>query len=158
MPDLLRTYTDLLYVVIGDGPELNRLKAACSKLKIEPHVMFTGRLDGAEKNAYLANCDLFVMPGKIVGEDVEGFGIAYIEAGYFGLPGIASDSGGAGEAILDGKTGMMCDPGNAGELDDRIRTLLDSPELRQTLGQQARQRAMEFLWEKKIREYREALE
>ena len=43
-------------------------------------------------------------------KSIEGFGIAYIEAAFFGIPSIASDVGGTPEAVIDKKTGWCIDP------------------------------------------------
>ena len=62
-----------------------------------------------------------------------------IEAGYFGLPVIASRRGGLPEIIEDGVTGLLFDIGRAGELESRLRTIFKDEALRRKMGVAARQ-------------------
>jgi len=153
LPELLKHHPTLLYAVIGDGPERKSIEALSIKLNVQNHVLFTGTLDDPEKNAYLANSDLFIMPGTVVKNDVEGFGLAYIEACFFGVPSIASNIGGATEAVLHNKTGIVCDAEDQKQLENCILNLLEDREKRHLLGRQAQHRSTEFLWQNKIQEY-----
>jgi len=73
-------------------------------------VVFAGAVPLSELPAYFVAGDVFAMPCRTRGGgllDVEGLGIVYLEASASGLPVIAGDSGGAPEAVLDGRTGMV---------------------------------------------------
>ena len=63
----------------------------------------------------LAALDLFVMPSRS-----EGWGLAALEAMAFGLPVVASNTGGLAEMILAGETGWLVAPGDAPALADAI--------------------------------------
>jgi phosphatidyl-myo-inositol dimannoside synthase len=157
LPELIKQFPSLLYVIVGEGPQRKNLEETAKALGVDRHVLFTGLLQGPQKNAYLANSDLFVMPGLIIGQDVEGFGMAYIEAGVFGLPSIACRAGGAPEAVIHDKTGLLGDPAAPEQLQDNIVSLLNNSSLHQRLGANARKRSLEFLWDKKIVEYKQLL-
>jgi phosphatidylinositol alpha-1,6-mannosyltransferase len=157
MPELLMHYPELLYVIVGTGTEKDLLQETISQLGISKHVLFTGSLTGTEKNAYLANCDLHIMPGSIVGQDVEGFGMAYIEAGYFSVPSIASRAGGAPEAVLHNKTGLISEVDDSEQLLDNVIKLLQNNELRNTMGENASLWSRQLLWENQVLEYRKLL-
>ena len=157
LPGLIKKIPSLLYIIIGDGPQRQSLEKMVIELRLEGHVRFIGNLDGPEKNAYLANSHLYVMPGSIVGDDVEGFGIAYIEAGYFGIPCVACKIGGAPEAVLHNQTGIVCQPGDTAQLEHTILDLLLDQKVRRKFGYNARARAVNFLWDKKIHEYKNTL-
>jgi len=89
------------------------------------------------------------MPSKNPCDDVEGFGIVYLEAGIFKKPVIASKFGGAKEAVLDGETGILVDEKNVEELKDKIELLLNDKDLRDKFGERAHDRIMkDFLWSK----------
>ncbi|MGK0296607.1 MAG: phosphatidylinositol alpha-1,6-mannosyltransferase [Gammaproteobacteria bacterium] len=158
LPELLKHHPNILYIVIGEGQERRTIEALSVKLNVKSHVLFTGTLSGSEKNAYLANSSLFVMPGTVVKNNVEGFGLAYIEAGFFGIPSIATNTGGASEAVLHNKTGVICDVDNQTQLEKSILDLLEDKEKRHLLGRQAQLRSTEFLWQNKIQEYFNILE
>jgi phosphatidylinositol alpha-1,6-mannosyltransferase len=71
-----------------------------------------GKVTEDTRNKLFHASDLFIMPNVEVDGDVEGFGIAAIEAGCCGLPIIASDVQGLKEAVLDGRTGFLVAAGN----------------------------------------------
>ena len=68
-----------------------------------------------------------------------------LELAACGLPVIVSRLGGLPEAIVEGKTGLLFDPGNAKQLADRIETLLDNPKLAKEYGEKGRERCVNDL-------------
>ena len=83
---------------------------------------------------------------------IEGFGIAYLEAAFFGIPSIASDVGGTKEAVLHNKTGIIIN--NIDDIYQSIHNLLINPNQRKKLGENARKRAVEdFNWNIVIKKY-----
>ena len=87
--------------------------------------------------AYAA-LDIFVLTSN-----AETYGMVTIEAMAAGLPVIATRSGGTPELVRDKHDGLLFEPGNAEDLQNLLRLLLDFPELRQRLGQAAAQDAAE---------------
>jgi phosphatidylinositol alpha-1,6-mannosyltransferase len=155
MPALLARYPRLLYIIAGEGSQRTRLELAASGF--EDHVLFCGRLAEPLKSAYLQASDVFLLPGTSAGDDIEGFGMAYIEAASHGLPAIAGRSGGAVEAVLHEQTGIVCNARNKDELLTAVSGLLDNPERRRQLGENARERSEQFLWPNRIRDYEQLL-
>jgi phosphatidylinositol alpha-1,6-mannosyltransferase len=143
--------------MVGAGSELDYLRRIVAQQGLDHHVHFAGTLVKAERNAFLANSDLFVMPSTVIGQDVEGFGIAYIEAGYFAIPSVATRSGGACEAVIHEQTGLVCEPEDLEQLRKNIISLLDDKSLRQSLGDNAARRSRELLWKNQIQAYRQLL-
>ncbi|MBI2552636.1 glycosyltransferase family 4 protein [Candidatus Uhrbacteria bacterium] len=118
---------------------------------LQPYVRFVGVVSDEERAAYFALCDLFVMPSRQIGADVEGFGIVFLEAAMFGKPSIGGRSGGIPEAILDGKTGALVDPNDPAAFARVAVQLLRDDALRYELGQNAKARVVhEFRWERQI--------
>jgi phosphatidylinositol alpha-1,6-mannosyltransferase len=75
------------------------------------------------------------------GLEQEGFGIVFLEAAASGVPSIAGDSGGAADAVLDGKTGLVvARPDDPAAVAAALGRLLDDPALASSMGQAARQR------------------
>ena len=64
------------------------------------------------------------MPSIVHGKSIEGFGIAYIEAAQYGIPSIGGKDGGASDAILHEKTGLICDGNNLEEIYSSIDKML----------------------------------
>lgn len=90
------------------------------------------------------NADIAIVPSLWV----EPFGITTLEAMASGLPVVGSRIGGIAETIVDGVTGLHFEPGNASDLAVALRKVLDSPDLRRSLGEAGRRRAEEvYNWD-----------
>lgn len=96
-------------VITGDGPETRRLRARAG-----PTITFVGRCSFEELKRYYAESRAFLMPGE------EDFGIAPVEAMASGRPVIAFARGGAGETVVQGKTGLFFDEQSTQSLVDAI--------------------------------------
>jgi phosphatidylinositol alpha-1,6-mannosyltransferase len=158
LPDLVREFPSLLYIIAGEGSYKNALAQESARLGLQDHVLFTGTVGDPEKSAWLKNSTLFVMPGKMVGDDVEGFGLAYIEAAFHGVPAVASSAGGAPEAVLHENTGLVVPVNDSEKLLHAIQALLRNREHRLQLGENARLRAETFLWRNKCTEFEQLLD
>lgn len=101
---------NLPLVVVGDGPELPRLRSMAS-----PNIRFLGFESDERIAALMSKARGFVCAAE------EDFGIAIVEAQAAGCPVIAYRAGGALETILDGKTGIFFDEQSAESLADAVR-------------------------------------
>jgi phosphatidylinositol alpha-1,6-mannosyltransferase len=137
---------DVQLVLIGDGHERDRLSALAKPFG--ERIRFVAEATDTERDAWLAAADLFALPARDEGTDVEGFGIVFLEAAAAGLPCVAGKSGGVGEAIVDGETGLLVDPTDVSSIRHAIQTLLDDPALRERMGTAGRARVLkDFRWE-----------
>ncbi|MFO0196964.1 MAG: glycosyltransferase family 4 protein, partial [Clavibacter sp.] len=111
MPKILAKRPDAKLLFIGQGPRKAKLDSLVAKYGIEDSVIFLGSIAYADLPKYLNAADLFVMPSRsrLMGLEVEGLGIVYLEASACALPVIAGSSGGAPDALLDGRTGYVVD-------------------------------------------------
>lgn len=151
LPEILRQVANVVYVVAGAGPYLEKLGALVEELKLQTTVRFVGKVSDEERPLYYSLCDIFVMPTRQIGPDVEGFGLSFLEAALFGKTAVGGASGGVGEAIVSSKTGYLVDPTNPGAIARAIVHLLQDDALRTQLGQNAKVRvAQEFTWEKQV--------
>ena len=116
-------------VVVGDGPERERLQAMAG-----PSVRFMGRVDRATLVDLFQRCHAYLVPG------VEDFGIAPVEAMAAGKPVIAFGEGGAAETVIDGSTGLLFHEQEVSALSDAIIRLDATTFARQVI----RARAEEF--------------
>jgi phosphatidylinositol alpha-1,6-mannosyltransferase len=157
----LAGHHDLHYLIVGAGEDRPRLEALAGETGLENRVTFAGWVEDRDLPDYYRLADIYVMPNREVLEvtdSLEGFGISFIEAAACGIPAIAGKSGGTGAAVLDRETGYLVDPENPRELADRIRLLLDSPDLRSEMGRKGRERVeREFGWERRARELADRL-
>jgi glycosyltransferase involved in cell wall biosynthesis len=91
-----------------------------------------GHVDDAYR--YMRAFDLFVLPS-----DYEGLSFALIEAMAVGLPIVATDVEGSGEAIVDGSNGLLVQRGSAGALAEAIARIAGDSERAGALGQAAQE-------------------
>jgi phosphatidylinositol alpha-1,6-mannosyltransferase len=139
----------LRYVIIGDGDERPRLEQMVRELGLGGTVTFEGEVPADSLPAYYAACDIFVMPNRVDGVDVEGFGIVFLEAAATGRPTIGGRSGGVPEAIDENRTGLLVSGTDAPELVAALTHLAGSAELRTSMGAAGRARVVErFNWER----------
>jgi phosphatidylinositol alpha-1,6-mannosyltransferase len=137
--------------IVGEGPERDRLVGLSKRLGVDRKVTFFGELRGSLLLDRFAAANVFVMPSRRTGTDVEGFGTVFLEAGIFGKPAVGTRSGGIPEAIVEGRTGLLSEPGDVQMLANCIKTLLINENLSSYLGHNARLRVIEhFSWEKAL--------
>ena len=98
--------------------------------------------------ATYAQCDIFVMTSRLLKNSVEGFGIAFLEAGFHGKPVIGYRSGGESEAVLNGETGWLVDEADVPAVAAIIERLIADPVLRQKIGDRGREHARQFSWDR----------
>jgi len=141
---------DVVYLIGGTGREESRLRQITADLNLEDRVHFLGFVPDEDLPTLYNLCDVFVMPNRVtegtaLAGDIEGFGITFIEAGACEKPVIAGRSGGAVEAVMDGKTGILVDPTSDQEIANAILQFLNDPQLANQMGQQARKRIQKEL-------------
>ncbi len=132
----LETVTDHPWtlVVIGDGPARTQVFASFAAFP-EGRVHFLGELAGDHIARWLTASDLLVWPA--VGE---AYGMALLEAHACGVPAIAGRTGGVGDIVEHGQTGLLV-AHDAGAFGNALRSLLNHPDRRAQMGRQARRKA-----------------
>lgn len=143
LPILLAEGIDVYYLVCGQGPMESELKFLTSQLGVEERVLFAGYIPDAQLAGYYAACDLFSMLTffEAKAKSIEGFGIVYVEAGYFGKPVIASRVGGVEDAVRHGESGILVDPNSANEISKTLCWLCTDQQLRERLGRRGQELA-----------------
>jgi len=150
MPAILKVHPDAHLLLVGKGPYLEHLAKLVAKNGLQDSVSFIGRIQYAELPAYICCGDIFAMPSRsrLMGLEVEGLGIVYLEASACGLPVIAGKSGGAPDAVIDGTTGLVVDGTNNDEIAQAAIALLSDPSKAQQMGAAGRQWITdEWRWE-----------
>lgn len=105
-----------------------------------------GSIPPEQLAATYAQCDIFAMTSRSLRRSVEGFGIAYLEAGHHGKPVIGYRSGGAAEAVLNGETGWLVAEADVPAVAAAIAQLVTDPALRERIGAQGREYSRQFTW------------
>lgn len=129
-------YPDARFLIVGetsphDRPYLKELTDLAERLGVADRVTFTGlRSDVA---ALLASATVAVMPSLN-----EALSNVLLESMAAGAPVVATRVGGTPEALIDGETGLLVEPGDSAAIATAVARLLDDRELATRLGRSAR--------------------
>ena len=145
-------YPNFKYVIVGNGDEEENLKKTTKILNLEDNVTFLKNISLELKNALLKNSNIFLMPTRIEGTSVEGFGISYIEAASYGIPSIAGKDGGAPDAVQHNKTGLLCNGYDHSEIYDALKIIIQDKKYLE-LGKNAKEFSKLFYWKEIIKKY-----
>jgi phosphatidyl-myo-inositol dimannoside synthase len=159
LPALLKRHPGLVYLVAGAGDDDDRLRALAAELGVAHCVAFLGPVtDIASKAALLTRSNVYAMPSRRMGNSVEGFGISYVEAAWYGVPSVAGNDGGAADAVEDDKTGLLCDGANDESVRAALSRLLDDEALARNFGAAAARKARaEHTWAAALPRYLAAI-
>ena len=143
--------SNINYILIGrDNLKVrNWLNSIAMKLDLKSNFKILVNLSSNLRNKYYIASDIFVMPSRDLKTkgSIEGFGNTFIEAGYYYLPSIGSNTGGIPNAIEDGKSGFLVN--NFNELVEKMKILYLDKDLRLKLGNYAHNRVINFFtWQK----------
>ena len=129
--ELSERYKDIQLLIVGDGPERERLLNVAKELKIEKGVKFIEPRSDTPR--LLSIIDIFVSSSV-----QEGLGLSLAEALASATGVVATDVGGVGSLIKDGETGLLVPSSDSRRLASAIATLVDDPGLKDKLGSNGR--------------------
>lgn len=136
----LRTIADEVpaatLVVLGEGPERDRLQRLAAELGVQGYLFLPGRVGNVA--AWLRRAELLVHPARW-----EGFGLALLEAMHASRPIVASGVASIPEIVVDGETGILVPSNDATALADAILALLRDRDRARLLGEAGRRRALD---------------
>jgi phosphatidylinositol alpha-1,6-mannosyltransferase len=133
-----RSIPNILYAILGDGDERAFLEELATREGLAQHVQFLGERDDATLVQCYQQCDLFALPNRQVGRDIEGFGMVLLEAQACGKPVLAGASGGTAETMQLDETGRIVNCDNPETLAAAVGELLGDPARLAAMGQAAR--------------------
>lgn len=141
LPQITAAVPGAVLVIVGGGPDADHLRGLAADHHLEDDIVFTGGVPADELAAHHTIADVFAMPCRTRGGglDVEGLGIVFLEASATGVPVVAGDSGGAPEAVLDGKTGTVVNGRDVDAIAAAIVELLGDPQRAAAMGAAGRE-------------------
>jgi phosphatidylinositol alpha-1,6-mannosyltransferase len=147
LPRIRRDFPNVLYAIVGDGEERTNLESLVAREGLGEHVQFCGEVSDQDLIHCYQQCDLFVLPNRQVGQDIEGFGMVLVEAQACGKPVVAGASGGTAETMRVPETGRIVCCEGPDLLAEVVVSLLTDLDLRTRMGEAARVWAVEnFDW------------
>ncbi|MBD2439492.1 glycosyltransferase family 4 protein [Nostoc sp. FACHB-110] len=143
LPLLLTIGVDVHYILCGEGPCQSELQTLAQRLRVDQRVHFAGYVTEGELASYYAACDIFAMltVNDAKARFIEGFGLAYLEASYFGKPVIASRAGSVIEVIHHEENGILVNPKSGYEVFQAFKRLCQDQQLREQLGHKGKELA-----------------
>lgn len=138
----LQDIKDICLLIVGKGPQKPTLMKLVKALHLENKVRFLGFVPSNTLLHVYNVADVFVAPFKILGRDMEGFPLVVQEAHACGIPVISTYTAGLPELIENDVSGFLVNAESPSEIAEKIRKLYEDNELRKTMGQNARKRAV----------------
>lgn len=143
-PDIHEVEVDL----VGDGPEMKRLKQKALEISGRVQINFYGWKSREDLYRMYRDADLFVFPSRD-----EGMPNVILEAMASGLPVIATRIPGSEELVADGVNGFLVHKDDPNELRRALEKLINEPELRQKMALKGKEKVMNYSWDKVVSEY-----
>jgi len=135
---------DAHYLVIGNGPDRQKLEQLATQLSVGERVHFAGEVAHRDLPDHLRTSTVFVQPS--IGE--EAFGISVVEAMACGLPVLASNQGGLPEIVIHDETGFLLPAGNMERWREGLTLLLSQPLRAREMGASSISRVLRnFTWQ-----------
>ncbi|WP_165477768.1 glycosyltransferase family 4 protein [Desulfobacter hydrogenophilus] len=149
LPKILKCIPNAVYVIGGTGSYLSELKSLAVAMGVRSSVRFIGEVTDELLPHVYNIADVFIMANRIMhgSNDIEGFGIVFLEANACEVPVIGGKSGGVPDAINDDVTGLLIQGHSKEDVSDALIKLLTNPELAKALGKAGRERVCrELTW------------
>ena len=151
LPYLIKSYPEIHYHMVGKPYKKDKFFNLAKKLGVDSYITFHGSVSEERKIDLLQNSDIFAMLSQNTSSgDVEGFGIAILEANSLGIPAIGAKGCGIEDAILDYKSGILIQNDNPLEFEKSIKTILKNYD---SFCHESKLWASKFSWKNITREY-----
>lgn len=139
MAIVVQSVPEACLLIVGDGPDREKLQKLSEDLNLHKHIHWAGQLDPEAVIPYYAIMDVAVVPSRF-----EGFGLAAVEAMATGLPVLASNVDGLCEVVKNEETGYLVPLENRALLADRIVALLTNLDKAAVMGRAGRKRVEQY--------------
>ncbi|MEZ4725803.1 MAG: glycosyltransferase [Caldilineaceae bacterium] len=145
---------EVVAVMVGEGDQKAEWQALAQQLGVADRLRWVGNVPKDQIGVYYNACDVLVNPA--VRKPVDGLNVCVLDAMSCGKPVVGSTVAGNPLAIVDGETGFLTPEGDPAALAAALAKLAADPNLRQAMGQAARQRIeAELGWPPLARRYLE---
>lgn len=128
---IISKYKNIKFILAGSG-EIEKLRDKLKNKNIEKYFLFTGWVKSKEKEKLLESSDIFFLPSY-----TEAMPMSILEAMGYGLPIIASDTGGIPQLVKEGINGFMAKPGDIDIFSKKILFLLENEKLCNQMGKES---------------------
>ncbi|MFM9987001.1 glycosyltransferase family 4 protein [Flavobacterium sp.] len=156
LPILKEKYPEIQYHIIGIPTEKDTFEALAKSLHVHENVIFHGAMSNHDLKQVVSSSKVFFMlSDHLKNGDVEGFGIAVLEANFLGLPAIGSKNSGITDAIKEGYSGKLVNPHDAIEIASAFDEIMNNYNHYST---ESKQWSKHFDWDIIIKKYLEIID
>jgi glycosyltransferase involved in cell wall biosynthesis len=134
---VVKAKPEVQFVIMGDGPMREEIKAYAASKKLLDNLTFTGYRNDIPE--VLSDLDVFLITSK-----TEGLGTSIIDAFACEVPVVATAAGGIPELVEDRKTGLLCPVKDSSEISKAVLELIEDTDLAKQLTQQAKVKVKKF--------------
>jgi phosphatidylinositol alpha-1,6-mannosyltransferase len=145
MPLLLKEHPQALYVILGSGECENELLELTRSLGMTDNVQMLADVSDNDMIICYQQCDLFILPNRTIGNDIEGFGMVLVEAQSCAKPVVAGNSGGTRETMVVGDSGEIIDCKDPTLIALFLSNLLKNPDKLKEMGGYGRRHVVNTL-------------
>lgn len=146
LPYLVDLYPNLHYHIVGTPYKKDQFLRVARRLGVQKHITFHGLVDDKTKIYLLKNSDIFIMLSqKTISGDVEGFGIAILEANSLQIPSIGSKNCGIEDAIKNNFSGILVNPKSFEEISNAVENILNNHD---NFKKNSLEWSLNFTWDK----------
>lgn len=154
LPVIKASIPEVLYIVAGIPTDATRLMDLAVSLGVGDAVLLVGRVSSVEHAALLSMSDVFLLTSRQSSTgDVEGYGIAVLEAQAAGIPVVVTDVGGLPEAVDHGHSGFVVPPEDPAAIADAVMRIMMEPGMHERLHQGALSFSVDKTWAHRVEEY-----
>jgi L-malate glycosyltransferase len=136
---LLNDNVNAYLLIVGSGPDEQKLKDQASSLGLLSKVIFFGQAEREKAIKLYKIMDIVVIPSRF-----EGFGLAAAEAMSSGKPVVVSDCFGLKEIVVDNESGLTFRSGDHADLSGKVKSLISNMERGRQFGMNGQKRARSF--------------
>jgi phosphatidyl-myo-inositol dimannoside synthase len=156
-----RERENMVYLIVGKGPHRDELERLAAELGLTANVRFLGFVPEEELPDLYRASDLFLLCTRSSAErqQVEGFGLVFLEAQACGTPVVGARTGGIPDAVKEGEGGWLIEQDDVAALAEILSRLVDEPAAFHEMGARARERVeRECTWDRYMGRFVGALE
>lgn len=151
LPLLKETFLEIQYHIVGIPTEKATFEKLAQSLGVAENITFHNALSNEDLKKVLLQSKVFVMlSDALKNGDVEGFGIAVLEANALEIPAIGSKNSGIADAIQDGFSGKLVDPHDANEIKLALKDIMNNYEV---YAANAKEWSTQFTWDIIVKKY-----
>jgi phosphatidyl-myo-inositol dimannoside synthase len=156
LPAVAQSFPNVLYLIVGDGPQRTELQETAQKLRVADLVKFIGRVEHSGTRDFYNAAELVLLPNREEDGESDGLPLVFLEANACAKPVIGGRAGGTAEVIRDGENGIVVDGLDVEAVGSAICDLLGNDDRRNAMGQKGFRMAQSWGWEARTQRFLDA--